>query len=84
MGSYRWHLIGANDKVKAVEAADCPTDAEAMIRAARLLEQHPELGSVEIWEGARLVGRAPSAEGAQLWTEAIPKRRIRSDAAKSC
>jgi hypothetical protein len=63
VGIYRWHLIGANDKVKAVEAADCPTDAEAMIRAARLLEQHSDLGGVEIWERMRLVGRTPSVEG---------------------
>ena len=63
MGSYRWHLIGPNDKVRAVEAADYPTDAEAMIRAARLLKQHPDLAGVEAWERVRLVGRAPRADG---------------------
>ena len=47
VGSYRWHLLGADDKVVAVQLADCSDDADAMTWAERLLQGRPEFGGVE-------------------------------------
>ena len=66
MGSYRWHLLGADDTIVAVELADCSNDADAMMWAERLIQRRPELGGVETWERARFVGRAPPVEAEGL------------------
>lgn len=60
MGSYRWRLIGPDDKVRGVEFPECPSDADAMMRAEQLFNQHRDLGGVEVgaMEKKRLVGRA--------------------------
>ena len=63
VGSYRWHLLGADDKVVAVQLADCSDDADVMTWAEGLLQGRPELGGVETWERTRFVGRAPRADG---------------------
>jgi hypothetical protein len=39
MGSYRWHLLGADGKLVAVELADRNSDADAMTWAERILNQ---------------------------------------------
>ena len=64
MVEYRWCLIGTDDKVRGVEYAECPSDADAMMRAEQLFSQRRDLGGVEVWamETKRLVGRAPRAE----------------------
>ena len=64
MVEYRWCLIGPDDKVSGVEYADCPSDADAMMRAEQLLRQRRDLGGVEVWamDKKRLVGRAPRVE----------------------
>jgi hypothetical protein len=65
MGSYRWRLIGPDDKVRGVEFAECPSDADAMMRAEQLFNQRRDLGGVEVgaMEKKRLVGRAPRVKG---------------------
>jgi hypothetical protein len=65
MAGYRCYLCDGLDKIRAVETAECATDAEAFIRAAALLEEHDTCDSVEIWNGSRLVGRVPRAEQTQ-------------------
>jgi hypothetical protein len=62
MGSYRWYLFDGGDHVKSVETVDCISDADAMTKAAQILERNPEVVAVEIWDNVRLVGRAPRAQ----------------------
>jgi hypothetical protein len=66
MGTYQWHLIDRKDRVKSVEAVGCTSDADAMTKAAQILAQNPDAIAVEVWDIARLVGRAPRIKnGAQ-------------------
>jgi hypothetical protein len=65
MSGYRCYLCDGRDKIRAVETAECATDAETFVRAAALLEEHDTCDSVEIWNGSRLVGRVPRAQQSQ-------------------
>jgi hypothetical protein len=62
MGSYRWYVLDRVDHVKSVETVDCVSDADAMTKAAQILEREPDAIAVEIWNNVRLVGRAPRAQ----------------------
>ena len=59
MNAYRCCLMDSKDRVKAIETADCSSDADAMMKAAEILARQPDVGAIEIWDMARLVGRAP-------------------------
>lgn len=53
---YRCYMM-VDNHIRAVEVLRCPDDAEAMVRAADLLDAKPGHESVEIWDRSRLVGR---------------------------
>ncbi|HEV8390336.1 MAG TPA: hypothetical protein VGQ35_10860 [Dongiaceae bacterium] len=54
--------MDAKDRIKSVEAVECASDAEAMAKAAQILEGNPDVEAVEIWDRTRLVGRAPRVD----------------------
>jgi hypothetical protein len=59
MADYRCYFVNNLDQIQAAESFDCTEDAEAMLKAVELAEAQ-SLG-VEIWSGARLVGRLSRA-----------------------
>jgi hypothetical protein len=51
---YRIYSIGPDDHFTRGEAIYCPSDAEALAAARRMLSNHT---AVEVWQGTRKVGR---------------------------
>jgi hypothetical protein len=45
--------------IRAVQIVECADDAEVMLKAAALLDAHPEHQNVEIWDGKRMVAHLP-------------------------
>lgn len=67
MGSYKWCLLGSDDRVIGVVYADCLSDTDALMRAEDILHQRRDLSGVEVWDDSkRLVGRAPPVEADNL------------------
>jgi hypothetical protein len=58
MPGYRCYLM-TGESIRAVEILDCADDADAISRAAALLQARPEHQNIEIWEGPRMVARVP-------------------------
>lgn len=63
MAEYRCYFVNNLDQIQAAQSLDCTEDAEAMLKAVELAESQ-SLG-VEIWSGARLVGRLSRAVAPQ-------------------
>jgi hypothetical protein len=59
MADYRCYLVNNLDEIQAAESFDCTEDAEALLKAGKLAAAQSL--HVEIWNGARLVGRLPRA-----------------------
>jgi hypothetical protein len=57
MAEYRCYFVNKLDQIQAARDLDCREDSEAMTQAEELAEA--QSWSVEIWNGARLVGRLP-------------------------
>lgn len=62
MPSYRFYFTAKiNRPVGVPQRLDCADDAQAMIKARKLIEKAPPKGDgIEVWEGNRLVGRIPA------------------------
>jgi hypothetical protein len=61
MADYRCYFVNNLDQIQAAKNLDCAEDSEAMSQACELAGSQSL--TVEIWNGARLVGRVPHAEG---------------------
>ena len=59
MADYRCYLVNNLDQIQSATNLECAEDSEAMLQAG-VLAQSQSL-TVEIWNGARLVGRVPRA-----------------------
>jgi hypothetical protein len=59
MADYRCYFVNNLDQIQAATNLDCSEDSEAMSQACELAECQSL--TIEIWNGARLVGRVPSA-----------------------
>jgi hypothetical protein len=59
MADYRCYLVNNLDQIQSATDLECAEDSEAMLQAG-VLAQSQSL-TVEIWNGARLVGRVPRA-----------------------
>jgi len=59
MADYRCYFVNNLDQIQAAQSFDCAEDAEAMLKAVELAESQPL--DVEVWSGARLVGRVAQA-----------------------
>ena len=59
MADYRCYLVNTLDQIQSATDLECAEDSEAMLQAG-VLAQSQSL-TVEIWNGARLVGRVPRA-----------------------
>lgn len=59
MADYRCYFVNNLDQIQAAQNLDCAEDAEAMLQATELAGAQSL--TVEIWNGARLVGRLPQA-----------------------
>jgi hypothetical protein len=59
MADYRCYFVNNLDQIQTAQNLDCAEDAEAMLQAGELAEAQSL--TVEIWNGARLVGRVPQA-----------------------
>ncbi|MEZ5830139.1 MAG: hypothetical protein R3D05_03075 [Dongiaceae bacterium] len=57
MADYRCYFVNNLDQIQAAQSLDCSEDAEALLQASELAEAQSL--AVEIWSGARLVGRVP-------------------------
>jgi hypothetical protein len=57
MADYRCYFVNNLDQIQAAQTLECSEDSEAMIQACELAEAQSL--RVEIWNGARLVGRVP-------------------------
>jgi len=61
MTRYRCYLLNALGRIRHVEAIECGDDDQARDRAIALLDGHPELRSIELWDSARRVPTDRSA-----------------------
>jgi hypothetical protein len=59
MADYRCYFVNDLDQIQAARDLECAEDSEAMLQAGELAESQSL--TVEIWSGARLVGRVPRA-----------------------
>lgn len=59
MADYRCYFVNNLDEIQAAQTLDCGGDSEALLRAGELAQAQSL--NVEIWTGARLVGRLPRA-----------------------
>lgn len=59
MADYRCYFVNNLDQIQAAQTLACSEDSEAMQQAGELAEAQSL--NVEIWNGARLVGRLPRA-----------------------
>lgn len=57
MADYRCYLVNSLDQIQSATELQCTEDSEAMLQAGVLAEAQSL--TVEIWNGARLVGRVP-------------------------
>ncbi len=57
MPAYRCYFRDGDNKVFRMHRADHPSDAEAVVWGADLLQQHPNVLGCEVWQGERLVYR---------------------------
>jgi hypothetical protein len=60
MADYRCYLVNSLDQIQSATELECAEDSEAMLQAGALAQSQSL--TVEIWNGARLVGRVPRAE----------------------
>jgi hypothetical protein len=60
MADYRCYLVNNLDQIESATELQCAEDSEAMLQAGALAQSQSL--TVEIWNGARLVGRVPRAE----------------------
>jgi hypothetical protein len=60
MADYRCYLVNSLDQIQSATELQCEEDSEAMLQAGALARSQSLI--VEIWNGARLVGRVPRAE----------------------
>ena len=63
MADYRCYFVNSLDQIETAQSFDCTEDAEALLKAVELAELQ-SLG-VEIWSGARLIGRLPRPDASQ-------------------
>jgi hypothetical protein len=63
MGSYYLYVLNKQDKVSSRHEVEGDTDADAMIKAAAMMPLSEEFPNVEVWDGARIVGRVPRLNG---------------------
>ena len=59
MTDYRCYLVNSLDQIQSATELRCAGDSEAMLQAGALAQAQSL--TVEIWNGARLVGRVPQA-----------------------
>lgn len=59
MADYRCYFVNNLDQIQAAQTLECREDSEAMMQACQIAEAQSL--TVEIWNGARLVGRVPHA-----------------------
>ena len=57
MADYRCYLVNNLDQIQSATNLECAEDSEAMLQAGELAQSQSL--TVEIWNGARLVGRVP-------------------------
>lgn len=57
MADYRCYLVNSLDQIQSATNLECREDSEAMLQAGALAQAQSL--TVEIWNGARLVGRVP-------------------------
>ncbi len=59
MADYRCYFVNNLDQIQAAQTLACNEDSEALLQAGELAEAQSL--TVEIWNGARLVGRLQGA-----------------------
>jgi hypothetical protein len=57
MADYRCYFVNNLDQIQATQTLACNEDSEALLQAGELAGTQSL--TVEIWSGARLVGRVP-------------------------
>ena len=72
MTLYRLYFVDSDGHIHSAEDVECPSDRTALTVAATLLSAQPV---VEVWEGARVVGRIDRTTLAPGWQAAAPTLR---------
>ncbi len=57
MANYRCYFLNRLNRIQAALTLECAEDAEAVLKASELARAQSLI--IEIWNGARLVGRLP-------------------------
>ena len=63
MANYRCYFLNQLDRIQAAQILECAEDAEAVLKASELARAQSLI--IEIWNGARLVGRLPQTAATQ-------------------
>jgi hypothetical protein len=63
MADYRCYFVNHLDQIQAAQSLECSEDSEALLQAGLLAQSQSLI--VEIWNGARLVGRLPRTAAAE-------------------
>jgi len=63
MNGYHCYILTKEGRVSSREGIECATDADALAKAAYLAEWNENFPEVEVWNGARLVGRTKLRNG---------------------
>lgn len=63
MANYRCYFLNKLDRIQATQTLECAEDAEAVLKASELARAQSLI--IEIWSGARLVGRLPQMDTPQ-------------------
>jgi hypothetical protein len=63
--SYRCYFTDVNDRIQSYEQIECQDDAQAVLKAQKLLAASP-FTSAELWQGTRIVGKWSNTGAAPL------------------
>ena len=58
---YRVYVVGSDNRIRRGFSIEAPSDDEALLAA----EAHRGVHGLEVWQGARIVGRMPAAASRQ-------------------
>ena len=56
MPSYRCYFM-SGETIQGVQILECADDSEVILKAAAVLDAHPEHQNVEVWDGKRMLAR---------------------------
>ena len=62
MGHYHCYILRPDQSISSRHDIEADNDADAMAKASGLVASSEEVPTIEIWSGARLVGRLAQSQ----------------------